>query len=152
MCGRATGTCPFTVGNFIYFNTVISLVLFSFFLCFPFSLLPSLSPSSFFHFFFFFLFWVVCLFRAAPEAYGGSQARGWIRTTAAGLCQSPSSEGCEPSSATYTTAHGNAGSLSHCARPGIEPATSWFLVGFINHWATEGIPPLLFLFEFNSLF
>ena len=27
-------------------------------------------------------------------------------------------------SATYTTAHGHAGSLTHCARPGIEP-TSW---------------------------
>ena len=28
-----------------------------------------------------------CLFRAAPEAYGGSQARGRIRAVAAGLCQ-----------------------------------------------------------------
>jgi len=29
-------------------------------------------------------------------------------------------------SATYTTANGNIGSLTHWARPGIEPATSWF--------------------------
>ena len=43
-------------------------------------------------------------------------------------------------SATYTTAHGNAGSLTHWARPGIEPATSWFLVRFINHWAPTGTP------------
>ena len=35
-------------------------------------------------------------------------------------------------SVTYTTAHGNAGSLTHSARPGIEPATSWFLVGFVS--------------------
>ena len=28
-------------------------------------------------------------------------------------------------SVTYTTAYGNAGSLTHKARPGIEPATSW---------------------------
>jgi len=35
-------------------------------------------------------------------------------------------------SVTYTTAHGNAGSLTHWARPGIEPATSWFPVGFIS--------------------
>ena len=35
-------------------------------------------------------------------------------------------------SATYTTALGNAGSLTHWARPGIEPATSWFLVGFVS--------------------
>ena len=31
---------------------------------------------------------------------------------------------------TYTTTHGNAGSSTHWARPGIEPTTSWFLVGF----------------------
>ena len=35
-------------------------------------------------------------------------------------------------SATYTTAHGNAGSSTHWAKPGIEPATSWFLVQFIS--------------------
>ena len=43
-------------------------------------------------------------------------------------------------SATHTTAHGNAGSLTHWARPGIKPLTSWFLVGFVNHWATIGTP------------
>ena len=35
-------------------------------------------------------------------------------------------------SVTYTTAHGNARSLTHSVRPGIEPATSWFLVGFVS--------------------
>ena len=35
-------------------------------------------------------------------------------------------------SVTYTTAHGNAESLTHWTRPGIEPATSWFLVGFVS--------------------
>ena len=39
--------------------------------------------------FFFFL----CLFRAAPEAHGGSQARGPIGATAAGLHQSYSNAG-----------------------------------------------------------
>ena len=34
--------------------------------------------------------------------------------------------------------HSNASSLAHWARPGIETATSWFLVGFVNHWATSG--------------
>ena len=36
---------------------------------------------------------IVCLgllFRAVPKAYGGSQARGWIRATAASLCHSHS--------------------------------------------------------------
>jgi len=40
----------------------------------------------------------------------------------------------------YTTAHGNAGSLTHGARPGIEPRTSWFLVGFVNHCAKTRTP------------
>jgi len=35
-------------------------------------------------------------------------------------------------SETYTTAQGNAGSLTHWARPGIEPASSWILVRFIS--------------------
>ena len=35
-------------------------------------------------------------------------------------------------SATYTTAHGNARSLTHWARPGIKSTTSWFLVGFVS--------------------
>ena len=52
---------------------------------------------------FIYLFWSVCLFRAAPVSYGGSQARGPIRAVATGL---------RAASATYTTAHGNAGSLT----------------------------------------
>ena len=36
------------------------------------------------------------------------------------------------SSVTYTTSHGNTGPLAHWARPGIEPITSWFLVGFVS--------------------
>ena len=36
------------------------------------------------------------------------------------------------SSATYSTAHGIARSLTHGARPGMEPSTSWFLVRLIS--------------------
>ena len=58
-----------------------------------------------------------CLFfSAAPAAYGGSQARGWIRASAASLHHS----------------HSNSGSLTHCVRPGIKPSASWFLVRFIS--------------------
>ena len=46
---------------------------------------------SYVFFFFFFL-----LFMSAPSAYGGSQARGLIRATAAGLRHSHSSTGSEP--------------------------------------------------------
>ena len=54
------------------------------------------------HFFFFLSF---CLSRAAPVAYGGSQERGPIGAIAAGQIQAES--------VTYTTAYGNAGSVTH---------------------------------------
>ena len=38
-------------------------------------------------------------------------------------------------SATYTTAQ-----QCHWVRPGVEPVSSWVLVGFINHWARKGTP------------
>ena len=56
------------------------------------------------------------LFRAEPMAYGGPQARGPIGAAAAGLRHS----------------HSNARSLTRLVRPGIEPITSWFLVGFVS--------------------
>ena len=61
-------------------------------------------------FIFLFLF---LLFRAAPAAYGGSQTRGLIGATAAGLHHSHSHGGIWAASVTYTTVHGNAGSLTH---------------------------------------
>ena len=52
---------------------------------------------------------------------------------------------------TYTTAHCIARSLTHWVRPGIKPATSWFLVGFVNHWATMGTPSDVFLLPVHGL-
>ena len=37
----------------------------------------------------------------------------------------------------YATAHGDAGSLTHWARPVIKPTTSWFLVGFVSMTGTR---------------
>ena len=51
----------------------------------------------------------------------------------------PRQLGIQAVSVTYTTAHGNAGSLTHWARPGIEPESSRILA-FIDHWATKGTP------------
>ena len=82
-------------------------------------------PSHFFLFSFHFFFF--CLFRATLVAYGGAQARGQIGATAVGLPHSHSNGG----SVTYTTAHSNARSLIHWARPGIKPLSSWILVGFV---------------------
>ena len=87
---------------------------------------PALS-----HYLFFFFSFVFCLLRSTPTAYGDSQARGQIRGIAAGLRHSHSNQ-IWATSVTYTTAHGNARSLTHWVRPGIESETSCFLVGFIS--------------------
>ena len=123
----------------LYFYKIFIGRLVNAFLCFFFVL--------FFCFFVFFVFFVFS--RATPMAYGGSQARGLTRAVAAGLCHSHSSSGSEPEpqqcwiramSATYTTAHSIVRSSTHWVRPGIEPATLYFLVRFFNHWAMMGTP------------
>ena len=57
---------------------------------------------------------------------------------------------------TYTTAQGNAGSSTQCSRPGMEPASSWLLVGFVTAKPRRELPYgfLSFLFSFlpSSLF
>ena len=83
----------------------------------------------FLSYFFFFLSFVFRLFRAAPTAHGGSQARGPIRATAAGLHQIQATATPDPSRVHDPhPARGNAGSPTHQARPGIKPTTSWLLV------------------------
>ena len=77
----------------------------------------------------YFLFF--CLSTVTPRAYGRSQARGQIWAVASGLLYSHWNEGSELS-LTYTTVQGNAGSLTHWVRPGIEPESSWVLVGFFT--------------------
>ena len=79
------------------------------------------------------LFFFFLLFRATLAAYGGSQARGLIGATAAtatGATATPFK--ISATSANCTTAHGNARSLIHRARPGIEATPSWFVVRFIS--------------------
>ena len=58
-----------------------------------FYIFPIFTISFFFLFFFLFVF---LSFRAAPVAYGGSKARGLIRTVAAGLHPNHSNMGPEP--------------------------------------------------------
>ena len=47
-------------------------------------------------FIFIFTFYFFCFFRAAPVAYGGSQAKGLIGAIATGLRHSHSNAGSEP--------------------------------------------------------
>ena len=87
--------------------------------------------------------WFVCLFllfRAILAAYGSSQAGGLIGATGTG--PQPQQSGIQATFVTYTTAHGNTGSLTQWERPGIEPTSSWILVGFVNRWVMKGTPEL----------
>ena len=80
-----------------------------------FNILVRLANFDELHFYFFFFFFFFFL-RAAPMAYGSSQARDWIRAMAAGLFHS----------------HSNAGSLTNWVGPGIEPTSSWLLIGLVS--------------------
>ena len=44
----------------------------------------------------------------------------------------PQPLGIWAASGTYATTHGNARSLTHLVKPGIKPASSWILVGFVS--------------------
>ena len=83
-------------------------------------------------------FCFVLFFRAAPAAYGGSQARSQIGAARCQPMPQPQQRWIYAASVTYTTAHGNARSLTPWERPGIEPLPSWILVGFVNCWAPKG--------------
>ena len=95
----------------------------------------------------------VFLFRPTSAAYGSSQSRGQIGAAASSLRHrhshaiselhlqpTPQTQQCGiwALSATYTSAHGNARSLTHWVRIGIEPTSWWILVGFVNCWAMKG--------------
>ena len=56
-------------------------------------------------------------------------------------------------SVTYTTGHSN-WALTHWARPGTKPTSSWMLVGFVNCWAMTGtlFPSFLRVFCFLFFF
>ena len=99
-----------------------------------------------------FIYYFICLwsFRAEPVAYGGSQASGLIRAAAAGLCHSHSNAGSRQHLWLYTIAHGSAGSLTHCVRPGIKPATSWFLVGFVSAVSQRQLQKFTSLHDFKT--
>ena len=85
----------------------------------------------------------------ALVAYEGSQARGLIRAIAAKPTPGPQQCGIWAASVTYTTAQGNSGSLTHRAGPEIEPETSWFLVRFVNRFATRGAPRIHYWLGFS---
>ena len=72
---------------------------------------------------------------AIAKAYGSSQARVPIGAIAASLHHS----------------HSNSRSLTHRERPGIEPQTSWILVGFITTELQQELPAFHLLDYLSSL-
>ena len=83
----------------------------------------------------YFFCFAFCFFGATLVACGISPARGWIDTVAVGLHHNHSNARSELN--LWPRPH-----LTHWARPGVEPASSWILGGFITQWATTGTPPI----------
>ena len=61
------------------------------------------------------------------------QGQGWNQSYSGQLMPQPQQHQARTASATYTAAHFNTGSLTLQVRPGIEPSSSWILVGFLTH-------------------
>ena len=99
-------------------------------------LVPLVSTPIFFFFF---------VFRATPAAYVIWQIEvPRLAVNYSYSCRpTPEPQQCwiRAASATYTTAQGNAGSLTHWARSGIKPLSLWILVEFVNRWVMMGTPP-----------
>ena len=102
------------------------------------------SPCGFIYLLFLFIYFF--LFRAAFMAYGGSQARGQIG--AGRPIPQPQQHGIQATSVIYTMAHGNAGSLTHWARPGFKPASSWILIRFVSTEPRQELPRFILFFFF----
>ena len=76
-----------------------------------------------------------CLFRAEPEAYGSSQARGWIRTPATGLHHSHTAR---PDPSRICDLHHSSGQR-RMLNP-LSELRDW-TKSSRYHWATMGTPP-----------
>ena len=91
-----------------------------------------------------FYFFVFCPFTAAQQHLeGGSQARGLIGAVAAGLRQSHSNDKSELRLLPTLQLMAMPDSEPIERGPGIEPAASWFLVGFLSAapWQEFLLPP-----------
>ena len=68
------------------------------------------------------------------------QFPGWIRVGSHQSTLQPQQHQIQAMSANYTATHSNSRSLNHWARPGIEPASSWILLGFITAEPRQQLP------------
>ena len=82
------------------------------------------------------------LFRPTPAACRRVRGSRWIRAAAVGLCHSHSA-----TSVTYTAACSNARSLTHWARPGIQPASSQTLCWVLNLLSYNRSSPIFIYYQ-----
>ena len=92
---------------------------------------PERIHSEGFYFYFYF-----ALFFFKGHARGTWRFPGWGLNQSYGCWPTPQPQPqpcrIRAMSATHTTVHSNARAPTHWARPGIEPASSWILVGFVS--------------------
>ena len=93
-------------------------------------------------FFFFFSFFLFLFFYTAPVIYGSSQARVESELSCWPTPQ-PQQHQTQATSVTYTTAHGNTGSLTHRVRPGIKPTSSQTLYQVLHPLSHNGNSPVM---------
>ena len=134
---RHCRSCCATAGTLSLSHQVFNLffLLWGFFPHIPW-LRPKLVKSKYFRQLISFFFPLPFFLRATPAAYGSYR----FATATAKPCQ------IQAESMTYTTAHGNTRSLTHWARPGIEPMSSRILVGFISTAPQWELPELISIF------
>ena len=89
-------------------------------------------------------------FRAAPSAYGCSRARGQIRPTAAGLSYSHSNTGSKPHLQPPLQLTATPDRQPTEQGQGIQPTSSWILVGFLSTVPQWELP--LSIFPFSDIF
>ena len=100
---------------------------------------PQKNEKKTFFFFFFFLGpqpWDTEVPRLGVE----SKPQGWKQSCSCRPTPQPQEHWLWAAPVTYAAACGNAGSLTHRVRPGMELAFSWILVRLLTCWATTGTP------------
>ena len=78
-------------------------------------------------------------------AYGGPQPRDLIRAVAASQCHNHSNAGSEPLCDLHHSSQQHR-ILNPLRRPGIKPAASWFLVGFVSAAPRQELRKVFFFF------
>ena len=109
------------------------------------SLLPGIKR------FFFFFFFLLLSFYGLTRGVWRFPGQGSSQSYSCQPRAEPQQRQIQAASTAYTTAHSNARSLTHLARPGIKPATSWFLVGFVSTAPQQKLPKVFFICLFIDI-